>query len=152
MYGSKAHLLQLHEQQHILFILKNKIPVNQGVAVLTSSLLTLQTYIADSLATSNEPIDEWVEVEDMDGDWDVVPETERILAKQKHLESLKTKNQFMRELLENERKRQLEGQFDSYSDADRSAFIGQTKAIDDLRPLFNNATEPEVDYRDSFLG
>lgn len=72
----------------------------------------------------------------MDGPWDMCPEGERMIARQKKMETQKTKNQVMRELLGKERRRRLEGTFNIYSDAQQSVFIGQSKAIDDLRPLF----------------
>ena len=113
--------------------------------MLSSYLSTLQKYISDSHVNSNETIDEWVEVEDMDGTWDTIPEAERMLAKQKRIEAQKTKNQMMRELLEKERKGRLDGTFTSYSDAQQSVFIGHSKAIDDLRPLFQNTAALEDD-------
>jgi len=61
------------------------------------------------------------------------------------METRKTKNQMMRELLEAERKRQLEGTVNIYSLADQSTFTGQSKAFNDLRPLFENTDAAEDD-------
>lgn len=92
-------------KQQIIILLKGKLPVKQGIAVLSSYLSTLQNYISESIATSNEAIDDWVEIEDINEGWDMLPEGERMLVKQKRMETRKTKNQMMRELLEAERKR-----------------------------------------------
>ena len=142
----------MREKTHILTLLKEKIPVSQGITGFSSYVSTIQNFISKTIVTSNEAIDEWVEIEDMDGEWDMMPEAERMVLKQKRMESQKTRNQIMRELLKKERQLWHEETLNTYSDADRSAFIGQSKAIDDLRPLFEESEKTsEEEKLTSFL-
>lgn len=135
----------MKEKQYLRRLLKEKLPIRDGITILTSYLSTIQNYVSEALTTfDNEPLDDWVEVEDMDGKWDMMPEAERMMERQRRMETRKTKNQIIRELAEKANKRQLEAQ-GNFLEGEQSIFIGQSKAIDDLRPLFEeqDTTVPE---------
>ncbi|KAG9247775.1 hypothetical protein BJ878DRAFT_538943 [Calycina marina] len=129
-------LREAHERKYILQLLNDRVPVKARISAAVSYLSTVQNYIAKALSSSDEAIDKWIEVKDMDGEWDMCPEGEQMVARNMRIETTNTKTQVMRNRLEALRNMRLVEQA-ADMEVQQSMFIGQNEAINFLSPMLD---------------